>query len=191
MRAATVLLRAGVVVRQLSKGMVRVDIVRPMGGVAQQSQMRTRELVRPADGLQVPVGPVDEVVEYSDSEDMRHGSAGQNDPSIVTLEVGEGDVVEVSVRPENTVGEVVDRQSVRPGDVVLPRQDSSEVAAVHTHLTDVCLKWKKTIYFAPGRARPLVSRCIMTEHTVNSTGVQLSSSTRLITWFVVKLFAND
>lgn len=139
MRAAAVFLRAGVVVRQLPEGMVRVDVVRSVGGVAQYLQASARELLRPADGLQIPVGPVDEVVEHGDGEDVWHGDARQDDPAMVTLEVGESDVVEVSVRPENTIGEVVDRQSVRPRDIVLPRQDSSEIAAVHSHLTDVRL----------------------------------------------------
>lgn len=72
MRAATVVLRAGIVVRQLPKRMVRVNVVRSMGGVAQHSYAFARELVRPADGLQIPIGPENEVIEHCDGEDMWH-----------------------------------------------------------------------------------------------------------------------
>lgn len=76
---------------------------------------------------------------------MRHRGARQDDPPIVALEVGESDVVQVSVGPEDAIGEVIDRQGVWPGDVVLPRQNSSEVATVHAHLTYVRLEYKSRI----------------------------------------------
>lgn len=140
MRATAVVLRAGIVVGQLSKRVIGVNVVGPMGGIAQHPQVRAGEFLRPANSLQVPVGPVNKVVEYSDGEHMRHRGARQDNSPIVAVEIGEGDVIQMGVGPEDTIGEVIDRQCVRPGDVVLPRQNLSEVATVHAHLADICLE---------------------------------------------------
>lgn len=145
MGAAAVVLHAGVVVRQLAQRVVRVDVVRPVSGVAKHSQIAPGELLGPADSLQVPVGPEHEVVEDRDGEDVRHGGPGEDLPSVVTLQVSEGYVVEVGVCPEYPVGEVVDGQGVRPGDVVLPGEDSCEVTAVHSHLAYVSLEIERII----------------------------------------------
>lgn len=140
MRAAAVVLRAGIVVGQLSKGVIGMNVVGPMGGIAQHLQVRAGEFLRPANGLQVPVGPVNEVVEHGDGEHVWHRGARQDNSPIVTVEIGEGDVIQMGVGPEDTIGEVIDSQSVRPGDIVLPRQNLGEVTAVHAHLTDICLE---------------------------------------------------
>lgn len=52
----------------------------------------------------------------------------------------------MGVRPEDAIGKVIDRQSVRPSDVVFPGQNSSEVAAVHTHFTNISLELKTKNY---------------------------------------------
>lgn len=51
MRTAAVILRAGIVEGQLPKWMIRVNVVRPMSGVAQHLPMSTGELFRSTDGL--------------------------------------------------------------------------------------------------------------------------------------------
>lgn len=80
---------------------------------------------------------------------MWHRGARQDDPPIVALEVGEGDVIQMGVGPKDAIGEVIDRQGVRPGDIVLPRQNSSEVATVHAHLTDVRLEYRPRFTIKP------------------------------------------
>lgn len=58
------------------------------------------------------------------------------------FEIGEGDVIQMGVGPENAIGEVIDRECVRPSNILLPRQNSREIAAIHAHLTDIRLEFK-------------------------------------------------
>lgn len=97
-----------------------MDIIRPVCGVSQNRDVRARELLRLADGFQVPVGPVHVVVENSNGENMWHLHTGQNYATVVTFQVREGDVIEMRVGPVDLVSEVVDGQSVWPGNVVFP-----------------------------------------------------------------------
>jgi len=73
---------------------------------------------------------------------MWYRSARQDSSPIVTFEIGKGDIIQMSVSPEDAIGEVVDCQSVRPSDIVLPCENLSTVAAVHAHLTNVRLKFR-------------------------------------------------
>lgn len=140
MRASAVVLRAGIVVRQLPQRVVRVNVVRSVGRVPQHREIRAGELLGFVDRLEIPVGPVDVIVEDGEGEDVGHRSAGEHDATVVTFEIGEGYVVEMGVGPEDLVRDVVDGEGVRPGDVVLPSQDLRQVAAVHSHFPDVGLR---------------------------------------------------
>lgn len=120
--------------------MISVNVVRPVGRVPQNRQMSSREFVRFANRFEIPVSPVYRIVEYRYSEYVRHRGTGKNDPAIVSLQIGECYVIEMSVRPEYSVGEVVYRQGIRPGYVVLPGENLREVATVHSHFSDVRLK---------------------------------------------------
>lgn len=149
MRAPAVVLRARIVIRQLSKRVIGMNVVGSVGGVAQHLQTRAGEFLRPADSLQIPIGPVNEVIEHGDSEHMWHLVTRQDDSPIVAFKIGEGDVIQMGVGPEDTVGEVIDCQSVRPGDIVLPCQNLSEVATVHAHLTDIRLEYRSRFTIEP------------------------------------------
>jgi len=73
---------------------------------------------------------------------MWHRSARQDYSPIVTFEIGKSDIIQMSVGPEDAIGEVIDRQGVRPSDIVLPCENPSKIAAVHAHLTNVRLKFR-------------------------------------------------
>lgn len=79
---------------------------------------------------------------------MGHRGPRKDFASVVTFQVGERDVVQVSIGVEDPVGEVIDRQGVRPGYIVLPGEDSCEVTAVHSHLAYVSLrKFKESFQY--------------------------------------------
>lgn len=139
-RTPAIVFSARICVRELPQRMVDVYVVGSMGGVPQERELGSGELVRLADGLDVPVGPVNVIVEDGDGKDVRHRIPGKHDATIVTLEIGKGDVVEMRVGPEYFVGEVIDGQGVGPGNVVFVGQDLGEVAPVHAHLADVGLQ---------------------------------------------------
>ena len=95
---------------------------------------RAAELVRALHALVLPVGPVDVLLEERQREDVRQPALDH----VVPVGAGErrdGDVVEPRVRPEEQVGDVVDRERVRPADVVV--DDRPPLAAVHADAADV------------------------------------------------------
>ena len=69
--------------------------------------------------LGLPVGPVDVVLEDGHGEDVVQLGVGvvtsaQHDTRVTSVQVGHGDVVLAGVRPEQLVGFVRYRQSIRP-----------------------------------------------------------------------------
>uniref|UniRef100_A0A2M4D189 Secreted protein n=1 Tax=Anopheles darlingi TaxID=43151 RepID=A0A2M4D189_ANODA len=140
MRTAPIPGTARIGVRDLAQRVANVDIVRTVRRVPDHRVVRPGELVRPQDRLQVPVGPVQAVVEDGERKHVRYARTGQHDVPVATLQIGERDVIEMRIRPVDPIGEVVDRQCVRPGDVVLPREDAGKVGPIHAHLGDVRLQ---------------------------------------------------
>lgn len=68
---ASVVLSARIGVSGLSERMIHVEIVGPVRRVAQHRVILSRPLVGPADGLQVPIGPEDEIIKDGDGENVR------------------------------------------------------------------------------------------------------------------------
>jgi len=64
-----------------------MDVIRPMSGIPQDLHVLSSELVSPDDRLQVPVGPVDEVVHDGQSKDMRRLVSPQNHMLVVAMEI--------------------------------------------------------------------------------------------------------
>lgn len=67
---ASVVLSARIGVSGLSERMVNVEIVGPVRRVAQHRVILSRPLIGPADGLQVPIGPEDEIIKDGDGENV-------------------------------------------------------------------------------------------------------------------------
>ena len=142
--AAAIVELTRVVIRELSQRMVDVDIIWTVGGVAEDLIVSTSELVGSEDGLEVPVGPVDVVINEGDGEHMGHQLvAGQNVFLVASIKVGVGNVVQMSVRPPDLVGKVVHCDGVGPGQLVTihcGHNGAIEVGAVHTNPADVGLE---------------------------------------------------
>lgn len=88
MRTLSVIGAAGIRIGPLPQRMHYVNIVRFVRGVPQDLQVLPGELVGPGNRFEVPVGPVDVVVEEADGKDVRHGVAGEHHVSMTTLQVG-------------------------------------------------------------------------------------------------------
>ncbi len=67
---ASVVLSARIGVSGLSERMINVEIVGSVRRVTQHHVVLSRPLIGPADGLQVPIGPEDEIIEDGDGEDV-------------------------------------------------------------------------------------------------------------------------
>ena len=121
--------------------MVNVQIIGPVRCIPQNGEVGAVPLVCPVDGLQVPVGPEDEVVKDGDGEHVRYFERILDDEtSVLAVQIRKGDVIQVSIRPKQFVGEVVDGQSVGPGQTILVGDDAAEVGSVHAHPADVGLQ---------------------------------------------------
>ena len=90
-----------------------------MRRVAQHLDVLPRELVGAEDGLAVPVGPEEGVVQDGEGEDVLDlVGALEHVVPVLAVEVAVGDVVEVGVGVPQPVREEVDGEGVGPGDVV-------------------------------------------------------------------------
>jgi len=144
MGAAPIVELTRVVILELSERMVDVDIVRSVSGVAENLIVGSGELVSSEDSLEVPVCPVDVVINQSDGKYVGHQLvAGQNVFLVTAIKVGVGNVVQMSIRPPDLFGEIVDCDSVGPGQLVSidSRHDRAiKVGPVHADPTNVGLE---------------------------------------------------
>ena len=121
--------------------MINVEVVGAMRRVAQDCVIGSSPLVGPSDGFQVPVRPEDEVVKDGDGKHVRDPQRILSDVApIATVKVGEGDVIQMSVGPEELVGHVVDGEGIGPSQTLLVRHDAGEVGAVQAQSADVRLQ---------------------------------------------------
>lgn len=96
------------------------------------------ELVGLEDGLLVPVGPVDPVLEGGHRERvLQHVGRVQNDSSVLSVVVARRDSVEFGVDPVNLSLDQVQGQTVGPLDLVV--DDGLAVGAVHAGALDLGL----------------------------------------------------
>lgn len=145
MCAATIAVSARVVVVELLDRVEDVNVIGPVSRVAQHCVVFAGELVRPHNGLEVPICPEQAVVNDGQGKDMRHHLlATQNEADILPVKVGGGDVVQVGISPPDAISEEIDGQGIGPCDPVAihRRQDSGEcvVTAIHPDATNVCVK---------------------------------------------------
>ena len=138
---SSVVISARIVVRNLTQRMVDVQVVGSVGRVPEQRVVVAGPLVRSIDRFEVPVGPEDEIVEDGDGEHVRHAQRIETDVAPVgAVQIGVSDVVEMSVGPEQFVGQVVDGESVGPGQTILVGHDAAEIGSVQSDATDVGLQ---------------------------------------------------
>ena len=143
--AASVVGSARIRVRNLSEWVVNVEVVRPVRRVAQHRVVGARPLVRPADGLQIPIRPEDEIVKNGDGENVGNAQRVLDDVfAILAVQIGEGDVIEMSIRPEELVRHVVDGEGVGPGQSLFVGDDASEIASIHAQSADVSLQMPRS-----------------------------------------------
>ena len=106
-----------------------------MNGVRQVASVAPGELVRPFDTLVLPIRPIDVVFEDRYGEYVRQLVA--NDvPHVRTVQVRDGDVVQLGIGPDDLVHYVVDCQSVWPAQQFFVN-DMDPLRPVHTQATDV------------------------------------------------------
>lgn len=60
--------------------------------------------------------------------------------SVLALQIRKRNVVQMGISPVDAISKVIDRKSVWPRDVILPREDSCKVRAIHAHFGDVRLQ---------------------------------------------------
>lgn len=137
---ASIVDSARIGIGHLSERMENVQVVRPVRRVTQDRVISARPLIGPADGLQIPVGPENEIIEDGNGEDVRDFQRVlDNIATITAIQVGVGDVVEMSIGPKEFVSHVIDRQSIRPGQPLFVGHDTGEIASVHAQSSDISL----------------------------------------------------
>ena len=72
--------------------------------------------VRPDDGLELPIGPVDVVLEHGEGEDVRQ-VGGDDDAAVAPLQVRHHEEVFARVAPKQMLGDVADGEGVGPTHV--------------------------------------------------------------------------
>ena len=132
-------------IRNLSERMVNVEIVRPVRRVTQHGVVGARPFVCPTDGLQIPVSPEDEIVENGDGENVRNAQRVLDDIfPILSIQIGKGDVIQMSIRPEELVRHVVDGKGIGPGESLFVGDNASEIASIHAQSADVRLQMPRS-----------------------------------------------
>ena len=125
--AATVVL-AGVVGRRgLAQRVVQLQVHGPMDGSQDCLLLFTRIAVTPLNGLCLPVGPVQVVLEHAQGKDVVQagtgiGCAGKHLPHARPIQVADGHVVFARIPKEELVGVKGDGESVRPAQVLGDQQ---------------------------------------------------------------------
>lgn len=109
MRAVPIVRSAWILVGQLQKGMIDVNIVGAMRGITQDANILTGQLVRAHQRLLVPVGPIHGVVEDRQSKHVRNLSASNDHLTMFTIVIGILDAIQVGIGPVDFVAKVVDR----------------------------------------------------------------------------------
>ena len=107
---------------------------RPVDRVRDVASIRPRKFMRPFYALVLPIGPIQILAEQRQREYVRQLFL-DHVVFVIAVQIGERDIIEASVGPVDVICEVVDREGVRPAEVV--GDDRSTRAAVHPEAPDV------------------------------------------------------
>lgn len=119
-RTSTISLTTWIRVWNLSQRMIDVNVVGTMCRIANRMHIFSSELVSSDDRFEIPIGPIEIIVEHSQRENMRNFRARQNNVTMTSLKIGKCDVIQMSVSPVESIGEVVNRQCIWPCNVLFP-----------------------------------------------------------------------
>ena len=118
--------------RKLSVGVHHLHVHGAVYERADVGSLQSVELVSALDRLVLPIRPVDVLLEDTQREDVEEGVA--NDVAhVATVEVGEGNVIETCVSPDDALCDVIEREGVRPTEMLT--YDRLHLTSVHSHST--------------------------------------------------------
>jgi len=127
MRTSSIIVSTRILVWKLSERMVDVDVIGSVRSVSEDLKMFSCELVCPQQCLDIPVSPVEPVIDDGEGKYMRNLWSTQDLVSVLAIKVRIFNVVQVSISPEYFVTEIIDCQGIWPDQFVLIQDNSSKV----------------------------------------------------------------
>ena len=117
--------------RWLSRRMVDVNVHRRIKITSYNSSIHSCRLVTRVDRLRLPIGPIQGSLKQRQRKRMRKWTSNHF-PPIAAIQIAAVDVGDLAISPVQSIGRIVQSQSIRPEDVRADDDPSSFNIARHT-----------------------------------------------------------